>query len=890
MPLLCRLILALSLLLVARPRLAAAPTAESRAFDAAANAFVGAFYDRAEAEFADFTQKFPLSARVPEAILFQAKARLEQTNYAGAIELLTSRLSTAGIQADQYQFWLAESWLRKGDYRTAIATFAKLINDFPSSPRRLEAVLRQATARTKLSEWPEVIELLKQPAGVFQNAARTNAGDEFVLRGYLLLSEAQLAQKDYAAAEAALQPLGRLLLSPARSWERQYLLCRIELAQGLPEQALQSASNLVALARQAAQRTLEAESAAFRAGVLERLGRTDEAIAAYTNNLAEGFPLERQRQALLRITGLFLAQNKIADAIQMLEKFLTQHPEAPSADLAWLTVGELHLRQHGAGGENTAPNSNSITNALAATNHVQQALNAFETLIRKFPQSPLFGKGQLDLGWCFWLLNKMPESQKAFQTALQRLPLSSDQAAAYFKLGDVEFRQGDFKGAVTNYNTIIEKFASMPEVETNLFESALYQAVRAGLAAGELAPASNALGKLLKWYPDGFHADRAVLLTGQEVSREGNPSLARSIFSEFLKTAPAAPLAPEVKLAIARTYEQENEWEKAIQEYESWVAAYPEHVARPRAEYSRGWANFQAGNETNALKCFTNFRDRFPTNEFAPRAQWWVAGYYFQTGDSLGLQNAEVNYQLLYKKWPASEFNYQAQMMAGRVALARQGWDSAKDYFTKLWNDTNCPDADLRLQAFFALGDTFMSRESTNRLADYEEAIRVFTTICESFPTNRMAVLAWGERANCLMQWAQFSRQYDQATNAFRKVIDSPRADATARSIAKVGLGIVLEKLAEMQPAPEDKAAVLKLALNHYLDVFYGGMLREDEQPDLFWTRKAGLEAGRVAEALQQWAQAMGVYQRLQKMMPQLQASLETRIFRCQENLDHARN
>ena len=39
-----------------------------------------------------------------------------------------------------------------------------------------------------------------------------------------------------------------------------------------------------------------------------------------------------------------------------------------------------------------------------------------------------------------------------------------------------------------------------------------------------------------------------------------------------------------------------------------------------------------------------------------------------QAGDALGLQNAEVNYQLLYKNWPASEFTYQAQMMAGPVA------------------------------------------------------------------------------------------------------------------------------------------------------------------------------------------------------------------------------
>jgi hypothetical protein len=127
------------------------------------------------------------------------------------------------------------------------------------------------------------------------------------------------------------------------------LICRIQFAEGLPELALQSSSNLVSLARQSAQRSLEAESVGFRARVLESLGRPEEAIAAYTNNLVAGVPPERQRQALLKIAGLSLMQNKIAEAARTMEDFLARHPGAPSADLAWLTLGEMRLRQQVAG-------------------------------------------------------------------------------------------------------------------------------------------------------------------------------------------------------------------------------------------------------------------------------------------------------------------------------------------------------------------------------------------------------------------------------------------------------------------------------------------------------------------------------------------------------------
>ena len=100
--------------------------------------------------------------------------------------------------------------------RSAGPTTARVGNSLAAAAFR-PAILKVVQAATF---GPEVIELLKRSDGVFQSAARTNAGDDLVLRGYLLLSEAHLAQKDYPAAEKTLQPLEKRLLNPARSWER----------------------------------------------------------------------------------------------------------------------------------------------------------------------------------------------------------------------------------------------------------------------------------------------------------------------------------------------------------------------------------------------------------------------------------------------------------------------------------------------------------------------------------------------------------------------------------------------------------------------------------------------------------------------------------------------
>src|SRR5262249_49900083 len=145
-----------------------------------------------------------------------------------------------------------------------------------------------------------------------------------------------------------------------------------------------------------------------------------------------------------------------------------------------------------------------------------------------------------------------------------------------------------------------------------------------------------------------------------------------------------------------------------------------------------------------------------------------------------------------------SELAYQARLMAGRCAVRRYDWEAAKNYyFLQLINDTNCP-TDVQAQAWFALGDTLMSQvipDSTNRLPDYGAAITAFDKIGLLFPSNPIVALALGEKACCLLQLAQSAQDYSRVTNGFSSVLDSPLADARARSIAKVGLGVALEKL-----------------------------------------------------------------------------------------------
>lgn len=849
---------------------------EKGLFNSASEAFSGGFYARAESEFATYVQQFTNSARIPEALLFQARARIELTNYTGAVELLTSQLPQAGRLMDQYLFSLADAYYRNGDYEKSAPQFRAVMVQNPNSSRLLESAIGEASARARMGDWAQVAQLLGPTNSVFQAAVAGRQADDVSGPGFLLLSEAQFLRNDYAAAEAALQPILKLPLSPKLVWQRNYLLARIDLARGRLPEALAAATNLVNLAVATTERPLLAETYVFQASVYERLGRPEEAMDTYEKNLADGFPAERQQQSLLRVTALALQHDKLPKAVQMLEKVAARPRETPWKDLGLLTLAELRMRQH-----------LSATNAAAVSNALPQAVSALTNLVQDFPQSEWFGKAQLHLGWCSWLQNKFPEARAAFQLAADRLPPSYDRAVALFKLADTQFRLQDFLGAVTNYAAVAEGFADFAEVTNSLVEPALYQLVRASVSANNLETANMALTRILDSYPTGYHTERAVLFRAQNEAAQGDPARARSILLEFAKAAQSSALMPQVQMAIANTYEREEHWAEVVYVYDAWLAQYTNSTLRADAEYRRAWANSQAGRETNAYSQFTAFIAGFPKHERAPLAQWWIADYYFRNGK---YPEAERNYQLLFQNtnWLQSPLAYQARMMAGRTAVMRSGWKDATDYFTNLTSDLKCP-PDLRARAMFAYGDVLMLQDSTNKVADFEQAITIFNTIADSFPTNEIAVLALGQKGLCLLQWANASQQYDPALKEFQKLTNAPLANVTVRGIARVGMGAVLEKQAAQKTGPE-RAALLGAALNHYLDVFFFEKdLRDNEKPDPFWIKRAGWEAGRLAEQTQNWSQAVRVYERLRDLLPPLRATLDRKIAKASEQLARAR-
>lgn len=878
--------------LLARAGLAA--DEETEFFSQAARAFDDRFYDRAEQQFGEFVSKFTESTNNAKAILLQGQARFYQRRFEAAAELLKQNTPKAGPHAAEFVFWTGEALSELGNYRQAADYYRRVLTEFPQSPFRLKASYLEAYCTVQRKEYARAIELLQSPDGQFQKLAGETPADPLVIRGNLLLSDALITVGKPEQARATLEQLTPGQDQPELAWEKNYLLARLDFASATPEVALGPLTNALSAAITAKKPVLEAQTRNLEGDVYRKLNRQADAISSYEKiGGIDGLPMDQKRLALLKTVELLSTSGDITNALARIEAYLAGHTNEPAADLLKIKAGELWLdyfRQTGSGARRQNP---ATTNALiAARAHLTKVL-------AQYTNSTHLGRAWLNLGWALWeegtafeRPGKIQDSEEAFRNAAEKLIRSDDQALAVFKIADAQFFLKRPEAALSNYLAVARNYTDLPQVRNALLAKAYRQLVRASIELNDFSGARDFLAEFRKAFPNNPLTEETLFLFGQALAAEGKAAEARAVFQDFLQNYPGSPLVPEARFSEARTYGQEGNYEAALNKHEEWLRIYTNHVLRPAVEFRRATLVDRAGQKTNAMALFTNFVARFPTNSLAPAAQTWVADYFYEQEQWL---IAEQNYQRVFQNtnWQWSPLTYEAQLMAAKTAFKRQGYNDARSYLTNLINtlsvNSNAPGG-LTAEAYFVLGDVFLEEPitgSTNAVSNFIEAAKVFDRVATQFPSNKLAILALGKKGDCYLQLASLPAYADsikEATNAYLAVLNShlPGLPTSARNQAEVGVGLALRNLAETRQGNE-KEQLQNAALNRFLDVVY--KRERGEEPDAYYLKIAGLEAGRLAEAMGNTTAALKLYRRLVTDVPTLKTLWQGRINSLEQQL-----
>ena len=840
-------------------------------YSAARRAFADGQWAIAERWLGEFVVRNPADPRLVTAILLQAQAQMHLGEFSKAEKLLAATMAHAGNLAADCRYWMASAQLHGGKPKQSLELFSKLADESSDTVFAMDCIVSWAKALSALRDWPAVERLLLSNDGRFRKLGARFSTVSSWFEGRLLLAEALLQQDKPLSAATDLLQLGEIS-NRELALAQLKLLVRAWLAANKPTEALEASDRLMkSIALQEGTRGLGA-ALQLRAAALQQMGRSSDALAIYdviasteVDERARSLAQLRRAELLFRGTNSFAAATNLARPVS---------GNAESASLLWVSAGEIFLDSYLRG-------ATALESRVALSNHLGQAESCFASALTNSPPKEIQLRAQLGRAWVSAFAGNVTQSANEFATVTHSMPVGTPRNRALLKWAETSFELGRWTNVVEILSSLQVPADTASIEDQHVHATGRLLQVRASLKEGDILKTESLVRSISSMETGGHVVGSTLLLV--EALRDARPNDARRLIVAQLERSKDTNQVAELSLAMARTWMAERKWTEAARELDDWLKKNALHPKAAEAEFERAWLKYYSGTPTNAYIAFTNLAARYPGSSQASAARVWSADFLFNQKHYV---ESEKLFQLVQQTTNAPpQMRFHAGLMAARAAMARQGYGDARFYLTGIIENKDCPSS-LREEATFALADLLVSEFSVTSpkpAARFEEAINALNAIVQSGPTNRVAALAHGRIADCHLQLAaEVASRYEKAMESYQRVLDlgHPSADLAARSQAECGMALIHEKRALNSP---DRPKLLRLALENYLNVFYGKRSLPSEVLDPYWEQQSGLAAARLHAGLGEYEQAVALYRRLQSRFPGMKRALDARILQVEQ-------
>lgn len=178
---------------------------------------------------------------------------------------------------------------------------------------------------------------------------------------------------------------------------------------------------------------------------------------------------------------------------------------------------------------------------------------------------------------------------------------------------------------------------------------------------------------------------------------------ARANFKRIVERHPDSSFAPRARFLMGRAYYLEEEFDKAIKEFEAFMSFYPRHMIADLAQYHLAMSYYDQRKPVEqdqaltqkAVDQFKRLVKEYPESRYATKAlayidicrgllaqkELWVANYYWTQGNLLGVRQ---RLELILKDYPRTLVVPETLFLLAEVN-AREGLaDEATRIFRRL--------------------------------------------------------------------------------------------------------------------------------------------------------------------------------------------------------------
>ncbi|HQP10187.1 MAG TPA: tetratricopeptide repeat protein [Candidatus Omnitrophota bacterium] len=769
-------------------------------------------------------------------------------------------------------FLVAQKAFEDGFYDVAMRYINQLFEQYPQTSKHIQAKLLLGQCYFFKSQYLKAYDTFQ---GLLQHS-------EFKDATLFWLGETYLKGSDHKQAEKQYRQLIELYPDSIYAPQSYYSLGWSQFEQGEFEKAK---GPFLKLMRQFPSHELR-EDASFKIAECEYNLRAYENAIQYFKNYILNFPKSRRHPE---------AYFYIAEAYYYLEDFLTAVTYyAKTAEIAYdnklillakVSLGWSYLKlekfalakQNFDEAYSFALEKGILSDDVflgqatfyAETGEQEKALEAYQQLIAKFPDSERVVDAYLGLANTYYQTKQYQEAIGAYQTILERSaqsPINPEiQEKTYFGLAWAHLKAGDIDSAVKNFETVKNKTESR-----TVKISAMTQIGDAYQDVGKFTKAVEVYDHILKNFPDSPYTDYVQYRQGIALLKMEKIEAATLSFQSLKANFPTSKYINDTNYYLAVAYFKKEEWavaaeyindfieglpraneflaeahyilglsnfnlkkyQDAWKTFQTILTDYPQDLALVRnAEFYIAKCDYKTGHVPEAIKKFQALTAKYPKSKVAQEALMWLADHYLEASD---FDNAISYYNQFIAEFPGSDEIDLIYYELGRAYQAKTQFDQAVNAF-KLVSEQKNPE--VHAKAKLALADIF------SRDLDPDSTVETYQKIVDTSPKFKR---------DAYVKIAEVHKKTGNYTQAIAAYQNALASDATSSERTNAELQFLIADAYQLSNQSDQ-------AVEEYLKISY---LYPD---DASWTIKAYLRMARIFEDNEQWDEAKIAYEKTLK-------------------------
>lgn len=769
-------------------------------------------YDDAIAAFRDLKQRWPDAGERTQAQLGEGWALFRQEKYAEALPLFTAladdaeagplarywlgmtlkaqgqfrkaaevlaglaKLSPQSPLAPAAQFHAGQSYLRAGDTAAATALFdLVLANDKAESQWRQESL--RAKIQAALAEnHPAAVEPL---AAAF---ARQFPQSELLDDIRRLHARALLLQSKYAAAAEILEPL---VAKPAAKVtnETRYLL-------GLSYEGLQRYDRgLEAIAPivEHADPATRDDALLLQGSLLMALKRPTDALAPL-ESVARQATGDVQQRALGQVAICLAQLGKFPEARDRYREFTASQP-VESVQLAVASqLGEIALKANQvdwagevfgrlAEGKSAAARSAGLRGIAWAhfrAGRWNDALSAFETVLKQSPNGDATAEAQLARGQCFEKLEQLDAAIGCYDTVLDKHAKSRHAATAQLAGARLRAKLKQYDAATA----LFEQWLAQNRADAHR-DAALYDAAWAYSDAGKPLESNRMLQLLREDHPQSRYWADATYRLAERAMEANDAAKAERLLNELVARGCQPELDEHARFLRGRAAMAQQQWAAAVQRFEEVTAKHPKSSLRPAVEFWIAEALYRQQKYDEAEKRLDELLDK----PLQGKPAWEPTARLRQAQCRAQRRQWDEAYRLaeqIATRCPGFEQQYEVDYLLGRCLADRADFQAARDAYQRVIRSPQGAKTETAAMAQWMIGETYFHQK------DYPTAVREYlrVEILYAWPQWQAAALMQaGKCSEMLNQPGEAADLYERLAKNFGSSSLAEEAASRARAV-----------------------------------------------------------------------------------------------------------